>query len=155
MAQLGRPGCAPGQWAKHTHPHVGRVAVGHACGRQVFGMARRRRPGNAVNMGRAHAAPYQHPGAIPQNAARVPDRVSGPTTEPAGSRHPYGRGPGCPRNPEFWAAFLIGSTLEGPRRLISELMGSTLLENIRWSLPVLCNGRCKGLLTATGAPGLF
>ena len=50
---------------------------------------------------------------------------------------------------------MIGSTLEGPRRLILELMGSTLLENIRRSLPVLCNGRCNGFLTVTGAPGLF
>ena len=74
---LGPPGCIPDEWAKHRYPHVAWVAVGHACAHQVWGGPHLRRPGKAVNMGHAHAAPYPGSWTILKKAAERPFRVSG------------------------------------------------------------------------------
>ena len=55
---LGPLGCIPDEWAKHRYPHVAWVAGEHARAHQVWGAPHLRRPGKAVNMGHAHAAPY-------------------------------------------------------------------------------------------------
>jgi hypothetical protein len=77
------------------------------------------RPGNSVSMGHAHAAPpINTPGIYPrtryQRLTGVPGRRL--PTESKGSRPPYGREPGPPRNPRNFGCFFLFTHLSDMHR---------------------------------------
>ena len=77
------------------------------------------RTGNPVSMGHAHAAPpINTPGIYPrtryQRLTGVPGRRL--PTESKGSRPPYGREPGPPRNPRNFGCFFLFTHLSDMHR---------------------------------------